>query len=137
MNFTVSFWDPFKPYEIKMGEMDAAKVLETFEKVPWIKFLERMVGKKPNEINYSPTIEITNTENKTALTLSATGLPDKAEYYIFFKRSKKVKQFFGLSEKLKENYLSEAKGQTYDDASNCLQAFLKNDLDLIESKMPS
>ena len=135
MNFTVSFWDPFKPYEIKMGEMDEAKVLETFEKVPWTNFLERMAGKKPSEINYSPTIEITNTENKTALTLSATGLPDKPEYYIFFKRSKKVKQLFGLSEKVKENYLSEIKGQTYDDASNCLKAFIKNDLDFIENKM--
>ena len=135
MSFSVSVWEPFKSYVVQKGEMEQSKIIETFEQMPWAKWLEKMAGKKPAEIYYSPSIEILNIDNKTTLTMSAVGAPDNYTYFIFYKRPKKVKQFLGLSEKLKEKYVSEIKNQTLADAMNCLHAFIKNDVEFLESKM--
>ena len=135
MNFSASFWDPFKPYIIQLGDIEQDKAIEKFEKIPWSEFLKRMIGKKEEEIHYSPTLEIENKETKNILTISAVGTPGNIEYYIFYKRPKEVKYFFGLSKKIKPNYLTETSKQTLDDAISCLNAFIKSDLDFLEDKI--
>jgi hypothetical protein len=135
MNFRASFRDPFKPYVIELGDIEQDKIIEQFKKIPWAELLKKMIGKKEDDIHSSPTIEIENKDTKNTLTLSAVGTPDNFEYFIFYKRPKKVKYFFGLSEKIKENYLTETSKQTHQDAINCLNAFIKNDLDFLETKI--
>lgn len=46
-----------------------------------------------------------------------------------------VKKFFGLIEKLDNNYLTEVTGQTIDDVRACFEALIKNDLDFLEQKI--
>jgi hypothetical protein len=136
MNFVVAFYDPFKPYIVQLGEMEQVKVIDTFQNIPWEKFLSKMEGKKPNEIYYSPSLDIENKEDKRLLTVSIVGKPAAFEYYIFYRRAKTVKTFFGLAKKEKQNYMTEIRNQTYTNALNCLNAFLKNDTDFLENKIP-
>ena len=97
MNFRASFCDPFKPDIIELGDIEKDKIMETFEKIPWNKLLEEMKLKKENEIYYSPSLEIENKNNKNGLSVSAV---DGKEWYIFYKRPKLVKSFFGLIKKI-------------------------------------
>lgn len=132
MNFRASFCDPFKPDIIELGDIEKEKIIETFEKIPWNKLLDEMKLKKESEIYYSPSLEIENKENKNGLSVSAV---DGKEWYIFYKRPKMVKKFFGLTEKIDKNYLTDAKGQTEDDVKECLIALINNDLEFLEKKI--
>ncbi|KAB1154291.1 hypothetical protein F7018_14840 [Tenacibaculum aiptasiae] len=85
-----------------------------------------------NDIHYSPSLEIENRDNKNGLTVSAV---DGKEWYIFFKRPKIVKKFFGLREKMDNHYLTDVTGQTIDDVRTCLGALIKNDLNFLEQKI--
>lgn len=132
MNFRASFCDPFKPDTIELGDIEKEKIIETFEKIPWNKLLDEMKLKKESEIYYSPSLEIENKENKNGLSVSAV---DGKEWYIFYKRPKMVKKFFGLIEKIDKNYLTDVKGQTGDDVKECLIALINNDLEFLEKKI--
>ena len=132
MNFRASFCDPFKSDIIEMGAIEKDKIMETFEKIPWNKLLDEMKMKKENEIHYSPSLEIENKDNKNGLSVSAV---DGKEWYIFFKRPKMVKKFFGLSEKMNNDYLTDITGQTENDVKECLTALINNDLEFLESKI--
>ncbi len=132
MNFRASFCDPFKPDIIEIGDIDKDKVIEIFNRVPWTEYLEKMKTVNEREIHYSPSLEIENKDNKNGLSVSAV---DGVEWYIFFKRPKLVKRFFGLSEKLDENYLTDVQGQTEKDVRDCLDALIRNDLQFLEDKI--
>ena len=67
---------------------------------------------KEEDIFYSPSLEIENKDTKHGLSISAVGNHDSFEFYIFYKRPKIVKTFFGLKEKIKNGYLSDKTGQT-------------------------
>jgi len=118
MNFRASFCDPFKPDIIEMGSIEKDKIVETFERIPWNKLLDEMKLKKENEIYYSPSLEIENRDNKNGLSVSAV---DGNEWYIFYKRPKMVKWFFGLIERMDNNYLTDIRGQTEKDVKACLE----------------
>ncbi len=90
---------------------------------------------KENEIYYSPSLEIENKDTKHGLSISAVGDPKNYEFYIFYKRPKKVKIFFGLKEKINSNYMSDKTGQTKQDVLDCLNALLRNDTDYLSSKI--
>lgn len=132
MNFRASFCDPFKPDIIEIGNIEKEKIMETFDKIPWNKLLEEMKLKKENEIHYSPSLEIENKDNKNGLSVSAV---DGKEWYIFFKRPKMVKKFFGLTEKMNNDYLTDITGQTEKDVRDCLTALINNDLEFLERKI--
>lgn len=132
MNFRASFCDPFKKDIIEMGEIEKDKIMESFERIPWTKFLEEMKLKNENKIYYSPSLEIENKDNKNGLTVSAV---DEKEWYIFFKRPKLVKKFFGLTEKMDDDYLTDITGQTESDVRDCLTALINNDLTFLEKKI--
>ncbi|MEQ9306248.1 MAG: hypothetical protein RJQ14_20200 [Marinoscillum sp.] len=129
MNFRASFCDPFKPEIIELGEIEQDKIMENFEKIPWNDLLEKMKTVNESEIYYSPSLEVENKTNKNGLSVSAV---DGAEWYIFFKRPKMVKKWFGLVEKMDDNYLTDVTGQSIDDVRNCLNALINNDLDYLE-----
>ena len=132
MNFRASFCDPFMPDIIEMGDIEKDKIMETFEKIPWTELLNKMESANQNDIHYSPSLEIENKDNKNGLSVSAV---DGKEWYIFFKRPKMVKKFFGLSEKMDNSYLTDVTGQTIDDVRTCLEALVKNDLNFLEQKI--
>lgn len=132
MTFRASFCDPFKPDIIEMGEIEKDKIMELFHKIPWNDLLKKMESGDQDTIFYSPSLEIECTENKNGLSVSAV---DETEWYIFFKRPKKIKTLFRLSEKLDENYLTDVTGQTEEDVKRCLQALIDNDLNFLEEKI--
>ncbi len=132
MSFRASFCDPFKSEIIELGEIRKDKIMEHFESIPWNEYLEKMKTAKDSDIYYSPSLEIENKENKSGLSVSAV---DGKEWYIFFKRPKLVKKFFGLSERMDNNYLTDITGQTIDDVRKCLKALINNDLKYLENKI--
>jgi hypothetical protein len=132
MNFRASFCDPFKPDIIELGSIEKEKIMETFNQVPWTEYLAKMKIAKESDIHYSPSLEIENKDNKNGLSVSAV---DGAEWYIFFKRPKLVKRFFGLIEKMDDNFLTDIQGQSEKDVRDCLDALIRNDLRFLEEKI--
>lgn len=135
MNFRASFCDPFKPDIVELRDIQKDKIIEKFENTPWSDFLRKMELAKEDEIFYSPSLEIENQDTKHGLEISAVGKPGKYEFYIFYKRPKKVKSFFGLKEKTNDNYTSDITGQTKQDVLDCLNALLRNDTEYLANKI--
>lgn len=132
MNFRASFCDPFKSDIIEIGGIEKDKIMQHFESIPWTELLEKMKNANEKDIHYSPSLEIENKANKHGLSVSAV---DGTEWYIFFKRPKLVKKFFGLTEKMDDNYLTDITGQNIDDVRRCLTALINNDLKYLEEKI--
>lgn len=132
MKFRASFCDPLKPDIIELGEIEKEKIIDSFQRIPWKKLLDKMEGKEMDEIHYSPSLEIENMENRNGLSVSAV---DGKEWYIFFKRPKRVKKLFGLMEKMDNNYITDITGQKEQDVLDCLNALKKNDLEFLERKI--
>ena len=132
MNFSASFCDPFQPDIIELGDLPKDKIMAYFESIPWAAYLEKMKRAKEENLYYSPSFEIENKDNKNGLSVSAV---DGTEWYIFFKRPKLVKRFFGLLEKMEEDYLTDIRGQSIEDVRKCLRALINNDLTFLEEKV--
>lgn len=128
--FRASFCDPFKQDIVEMGNIAKDKIMELFESIPWQEYLAKMDTAKENEIYYSPSLEVENAENHHGITISAV---DDREWYVFFKRPKRVRKFFGLIEKTDDNYLTELHVSTKAEASRCLEALIRNDLHFLET----
>lgn len=135
MNFRATFCDPFKADIIELGNIQKDKIIETFENTPWIDFLRKMELAKEDEIFFSPSLEIENKDTKHGLSISAVGAPNNYEFYIFYKRPKKIKLFFGLKEKIDNNYTSDKTRQTKKDVIDCLDALLRNDMEYLANKI--
>jgi len=129
MEFSISFCDPLKKDIVEMGDIAKDKVFEIFEDIKWNSYLSKMKDVRDEDIYFSPSFEIENKENKNGLSISAVGEPDNFEFYIFYKRPKMIKSFFGLLKKMKEDFLTDVTGQTKKDA------LLKNDADFLETKI--
>ena len=135
MKFRASFCDPLKPDIIELGDISQDTIIDHFEKIDWNNYLQKMGNAKQDEIYYSPSFEIENKESKNGLAISAVGDPNNYEFYIFYKRPKKVKSFFGLKEKINENYSTDIQGQTKSDVLECLKALLRNDTEYLSNKV--
>ena len=134
IEFRHSICEPLNPKIIEKGSIDKNEIIPTFSSFPWNKYLEQMENAKQREIHYSPSLEIENKGNKNGLAISAVGQPNKYEFYIFFKRPKLRKRFFGLSEKMDNDYVSDLTGQTEKDVLDCLNALIENNLEFLERK---
>ena len=132
MSFRASFCDPFKRDIIEIGSIDKGKIIETFEKIPWDELLQKMKSANEKDIYYSPSLEIENTGNKNGVTVSAI---DGTEWYIFFKRPKLRKKFFGLMKEMDNDYMTDVTGQTETDVRDCLTALIENNLQFLEDKI--
>lgn len=135
MSFRATFCDPFKEDVIELGAIDAGSIIEKFEKIPWTDFLLKMSYSPASEIYYSPSLEVENTISGHALSISAVGEPGNFEFYIFYKRPKKIKYLFGMKEKTDENYLTDITGQKKQDVIQCLTALIKNDEKFLADKI--
>lgn len=135
MNFRASFCDPFQKDIIELGDISKDNIIDKFERIPWEEFLMRMANAKEEEIFYSPSLEFENKDTKHGLAISAVGDQNNYEFYIFYKRPKKVKSFFGFKEKLNEDYTSDKTGQTKQEVLNCLKALIKNDTEYLANNI--
>jgi len=133
--FRYSVCDPFKPDVIEMGEIEKERIMDVFEKFPWESLLAQMHNKSEDEIHYSPSLEIENIDTKHGVTLSVVGEESQYEFYLFYKRPKRVKSFFGLREKLDENFMSDITGQTKEDARKAIQSLLSGNTEYLEEKI--
>ena len=132
MEFRASFCNPFRKNIIELGTIQKEKVIEKFHSIEWKDYLKRMDSANKDEIYYSPSLEVENMTNKNGLSIS---IVDDNNWYIFYKRPKREKVFFGLFEKMNENYLTEITEQREKDAIDCLNALLRNDLEFLERKI--
>lgn len=127
MNFNASFCDPLRPDIIQLGDISQEQIINEFDKINWSNYLEKMNNAKESEIYYSPSFEVHNKETKHGLAISAVGDPNNYEFYISYRRPKKIKSLFGLKEKLDEKYTTNTTGQTKENVIDCLKALIKND----------
>ena len=135
MNFRTSFCDPFQKDIIEFGNIPKDSILDKFEKTPWADILRQMSYAKEDEIYFSPSLEIENKDNRHGLSISAVGDPDNFEFYIFYKRPKNKKSFFGLKEKTNENYTTDKTGQNKQDVLDCLNALFRDDTEFLANKI--
>ncbi len=135
MNLRASFCDPLNPEIFELGRIPKEEVLDKFGSINWVDYLQKITQAKEEEIYFSPSFEVENTDAKQGLSISAVGDPRNFEFCIFYKRPKKVKSFFGLKEKVKGGYVSDKTGQTKQDAIDCLSALLRNDTEFLEQKI--
>lgn len=133
--YSASFCDPFNPNVIELGDIAENSIIDYFEKIDWNGYLQKMTNAKQNEIHYSPSFEVENKENKNGLSISAAGDAGNYEFYIFYKRPKKIKSFFGLRETMNPAYVTDIQGQTKNDALDCLKALLRNDTDFYQIRL--
>jgi hypothetical protein len=135
MNFRASFCDPFKQNIVELGSIAKKDVIAKFESIDWQDWLLKMNNVHESEIYYSPSLEIENLSNKHGLAISAVGDDRNFEFYIFYKRPKTIKTFFGLKEKHYEDYLTDKTGQTRQDVIDCLNALMADDTAFLDSKL--
>ena len=135
MKFRAFFCDPIEANIIELGDIADEKIIAHFEKIDWNDYLQKSINAKIDDIYYHPTFEVEDKESKNRLSISAVGDPNNYEFNITYKRPKIVKLFFGLNNKINENYLTGIQGQTKNDVLECLNALLRNDIGYLENKV--
>ena len=131
-NFRYSICEPLNPNIIEKGNISKEEVIKIFEAFPWNKYLLDLLN--GNEIYHSPSLEFENTENRNGITISAVGEPENFEFYIFYKRPKEIKYFFGLMSSTNENYTSDLTDQNEKDVIECLVPLVNEDSIFLENK---
>ena len=135
MNFRASFCEPLSPDIIELGDIRKEDIIEKFESIDWTGYLRQMEGMKEEEIHYSPSLEIENKDTKHGLSISVVGDPNTYEFYIFYKRPKRIKTLFGLIDRVNESYMTDKTGLSRKDALDCLNALIRNDTDYLAEKI--
>ncbi|WP_202621785.1 hypothetical protein [Pontibacter russatus] len=133
--FRHSFCDPFKPDVIELGDVESKEIINRFEQMPWDEIISRMGKAKESDIHYSPSLEFEDKTTKHGITISAVGTSSLEEFYVFYKRPKRVKKFFGLIESDNPEYLTDVTGQTKEDVIDVLNAFINGKYDFLDSRI--
>ncbi|MGB1206538.1 MAG: hypothetical protein ACPG5B_12875 [Chitinophagales bacterium] len=129
-----SICEPLNPNIIEKGNINKKEVIKIFEAFPWNKYLLDLLKADESEIYHSPSLEFENKTSKNGITISAVGEPKDFEFYIFYKRPKETKYFFGLMSSTNENYTSDLPDQTKNDVLECLIALINDDSNFLERK---
>ena len=134
MSYKGIFCNPFKPDTIDLGEIDKDKILDTFEKIPWDDFINRMASAKQKDFYYSPSLDIENLENNHSIEVSAI---DGTCWYIFYRRPKMVtkKRWFKTVERLDKTHTTDVLDQSIEDVRECLNALVEGDFGFLENKV--
>ena len=132
--FRYSICDPLKKEPIDLGDIEKDKILDVVDKLPWTDLLAKMKEVKESEIHFSPSIEFENKNNRHGLCISIVENDNGYEFYIFYKRPKMVNRFFGLSQSMNDNYVSERLGQTNADVKDAVEALINDDLMTLEKR---
>lgn len=135
MPFTVLMNGPLNDEVTDPVPIDKHSLVSKFESIEWAGMLGKDApGEEYDDVYYTASLEIANDETSQYMDIHALGNQQKYEFNITYLRPKRVKTFFGLKEKLDENYGTELTGQTRKDVIDCLQALSRNDTDFLEKK---
>ena len=128
MNFKAAFCHPYQRDIIELGEISQTNIITAFENIPWKDYLQQMEETKNEgqDIYYSPSFEIINTNTLHKLAISAVGPADNYEFYVFYRRPKTLKFLFGLITYKKDKYTTDIQGQTKTRVIRLLEAFRNN-----------
>ena len=96
--FRWTICEPFNPKVIEKGAIEHGKIIETFENYPWDSELEK-VRAKPEEIDYSPSVEFINESNGSSIIFSIVEKGNDSEFMVFHIVKKTVKGFLGFGTK--------------------------------------
>lgn len=137
MKFKATQCDPLNPNIIELGDISPENIVTAFHKINWPDLLKKMTAVEPEEIYFSPSFEVENTETKHGLAISAVGDPEDFEFYIFYKRPKliKIKKLFSTKEEMNPNYTTDLTGQDENDVVDCLNALIHNDTAFLDQKI--
>ncbi|MBI1182683.1 hypothetical protein GC194_00320 [bacterium] len=130
--FKWSICEPLNPKIIERGEIEAEKVVATFESFPWEKYLDELNEADEKSIHFSPSLEFRNTDHHHGLTFSAVGVSNNFEFYLFYVRPKTVSKFFGLIQKFQPDFRTDLIGISQAEAVGFLNALVDNKLDFLE-----
>lgn len=130
MKFNVVFTDPFQEKLIELGTMSKEEVLQKFEQIPWLNLLQEMKQKKEDEIYYSPSFDIENTETGHGICVS---ILEENCWYVFYRRPKHFTSFFGLIKRFKKDYTSDILDQSRSTTEKAIHALLNDEYDYLET----
>ncbi len=135
-NYRWSICEPASANIIEMGSIEEENILQAFEDFPWLEHLQTMQNMKEHDIQYSPSLEFENTDTGRSITFWFTGQDiSSSEFYFFYKRPVILHYFFGLMKRKENAYLSTIRRQTREGAILFLEAFLRDDIKYMETKM--
>ena len=124
--------EPLLPDIVEKGVIEKEKLVSTFESFPWNEMLLKMDNAQQSEIQYSPSLEVISEPDKKSITFSSVRTDDGYCFYVFFKRSKKVKKWFGFVEKTDPEYFSDVLDYTKESAIELLRQFVAGDFHKLE-----
>ncbi|KAA3440193.1 hypothetical protein [Rufibacter hautae] len=130
-----SFCDPFKPDVIELGDIESKEVISRFEQISWDEIIFNMGKANKSDIHYSPSLEFEDETTKHGIVVSGVGTSSLEEFYVSYKRPKRVKILFGLIERDNPEYYTDVTGQTKEDVIEILNAFITGKYDFLDSKI--
>ncbi|WP_299702889.1 hypothetical protein [uncultured Pontibacter sp.] len=134
-SFRHSFCDPFKPEIIELGDVETQEIVKRFEQLPWDEIIAKMAGVDDSEIHFSPSLEFEDKITKHGLSISGIGDKRLEEFYLFYKRPKKVKKLFGLIEKDDPEFITDVTGQSKEDVIEALDALINGKYEFLDNKI--
>lgn len=133
--FQASFCNPLKKDIEQWGRIDKDRIIPTFEEIDWDEYFKLMSNEPERKYYYSPSLEIEKVSTKEGVCISQIENGNGYEFYIFYKRPKEIKVFFGLRKRLKLDYTTDKQGMTKQDAIDCLNALIKGDSEYLANKI--
>ena len=130
MEFQAAFYEPLKPEKHQLNAVKKEEIMNHFEQVPWKALVDLVNAADLGKIYHQPAFEVENTTNRNSLWVSTVNLTD---WYIIYTRPKRVKIWFGLTDKMKEDHMTDVEGKSIEEVKSCLNALLNNDLSFLES----
>lgn len=102
MNYKISICHPDKAeIEEPKTTLDKQQVLTFFSNYPWMERIEFADNMPQEEVQYSPSIRFTNTQNKRSLEMTADKEDSALVFSLWYERPVLVKILFGLFGKTK------------------------------------
>ncbi|WP_192825209.1 hypothetical protein [Rufibacter sp. LB8] len=115
--------------------MEGEQLVSYFLNYPWADWLQKMNNSKEEDIHFSPTLNFENKQTKQKLMVSGVEENGRIFFYVFYQRPKTVSQFFGLRQKVKEDYTTEVHDQSKEQAALLIEAFSKGNEVFLEKEI--
>ncbi|WP_405567126.1 hypothetical protein [Polaribacter sp. Asnod6-C07] len=134
MNFKYSICHPEKEdIEYINSPISEKEVLEIAENYPWIEKLKFSDTLKQENVQYSPSLDFTNIENKKSFCLTAGyDKNGKLEFSLWYSRPKKVKVLFGLLGEKEKMVVDDFWSLNFENSLKYLEHFVNGNYSTIE-----
>jgi len=134
MNFKYSICHPEKEdIEYRNSLISEKEVLEIAENYPWIEKLKFSDTLKQENVQYSPSLDFTNIENKKSFCLTAGyDKNGKLEFSLWYNRPKMVKVLFGLLGEKEKMVVDDFWSLNFENSLKYLEHFVNGNYSTIE-----